>query len=449
MERKKGRGSAMDPKAAGQLPRVEEKKVGRGDRLATLRTWSRGRFYRIRLLLGRIHRQLKNVRGETQDVKLAAIMFTDMVGYSASAEKNETLALELLEELKRLLRPIFHKYRGQEIKTIGDAFLVEFTSVLEAVRCATEIAKTLANYNASADRNKQLRIRIGIHLGDIIHKNKDVFGVGVNIASRIEPWAEPGGICISQDVYSQIRHRPEFSTRSIGEQVLKNISSPMPLYKVLLGRTTGPRVPTGNGKTPPSSAAPGAVRVGRELAMVSQARSKDRRPVLAGVAVLLMLLLGTGSWDWFSDLKSKSIQPTEVKTISTPKTESVQPSKVVSKRPPKSESIRLAEVKNIYIEEMPNDLDKYLADEMGKEFEERLQPIGKVKKSDAILGLYDTASGAVVLYDKTKTQVLWAGKPPDRRNGLSELKPRGLKKLARGLMNQLARAIKKNQKSSS
>src|SRR6202047_3891383 len=133
-------------------------------------------------------------------------MFTDMVGYSALNQRDEKLAQELLEEHRQLLREIFPRFHGTEIKTIGDAFLVEFNSALEAAQCAIEIQRALAKRNADAPAERQIEIRIGIHIGDVVHRGGDVYGDGVNIASRIEPLAAAGGICVSMDVERQIPH---------------------------------------------------------------------------------------------------------------------------------------------------------------------------------------------------------------------------------------------------
>ena len=134
-------------------------------------------------------------------------MFTDMVGYSALAQRNEALALELLADQQRLLRPLFPKFNGREIKSTGDGFLVEFASALEAAQCGIEIQKTLAVHNATAVPERHLHIRIGIHLGDVVYREADMFGDGVNIAARIEPLAEAGGICLSGPVYDQVANK--------------------------------------------------------------------------------------------------------------------------------------------------------------------------------------------------------------------------------------------------
>src|SRR4029077_12701091 len=166
--------------------------------------------------------------------KLAAIMFTDMVGYSALSQRDSKLALELLKEHREILREIFPRFHGTEIKTIGDAFLVEFNSALEAAQCAIEIQRTLAKRDADAPAERQIQLRIGIHIGDVIHRENDVYGDGVNIASRIEPLANPGGICLSMDVERQIRNAVETRFEKLAPTELKNISVPMDLFRIVL-----------------------------------------------------------------------------------------------------------------------------------------------------------------------------------------------------------------------
>ena len=166
--------------------------------------------------------------------KLAAIMFTDMVGYSALSQRNEALALELLEEHRGALRELFPKHQGTEIKTTGDGFLVEFASALDAVRCAVEIQKALAERDQVQPAERQVRIRIGIHLGDIVRKQGDVYGDGVNIAARIEPLAEPGGICISNSVRDQIENKVEYALVRLSKPELKNIQTSVQVYRLML-----------------------------------------------------------------------------------------------------------------------------------------------------------------------------------------------------------------------
>ena len=140
-----------------------------------------------------------------EERRLAAIMFTDMVGYSALAQRDDKLALALLEEHRQLLREIFPRFHGIEIKTIGDAFLVEFGSALEAAQCAIEIQRTLAKRNHDVVADRRIELKIGIHIGDVMHRDGDVYGDGVNIAARLEGLALPGGVTVSDAVQSAAR----------------------------------------------------------------------------------------------------------------------------------------------------------------------------------------------------------------------------------------------------
>ncbi len=176
-----------------------------------------------------------------QQRRLAAIMFTDIVGYSAFTQQNEALALELLNTHFKLLRPIIKKYNGHEIKTIGDAFMVAFSSSLQGVQCAIEMQQILYARNLTVEEQEQIHIRIGIHLGDIEERDNDAFGDGVNIASRIEPFAEKGGICISRQVYDQVQNKLDERLASLGNKSLKNIQTPVEVFKVVASwETFGP-----------------------------------------------------------------------------------------------------------------------------------------------------------------------------------------------------------------
>jgi adenylate cyclase len=161
-------------------------------------------------------------------------MFTDLAGYTALTQRNEALAMQLLEEHRRIVRPFFPKHNGREVKTIGDAFLVEFESALEATRCAFDIQQSLSELNSGRQEDRRLLVRVGIHLGDVIHDQNDVYGDAVNIASRIEPLASPGGICVTQQVYDQIKNKFEFPLTTLGQKTLKNVSEPVEVYKVIL-----------------------------------------------------------------------------------------------------------------------------------------------------------------------------------------------------------------------
>ncbi len=166
--------------------------------------------------------------------KLAAIMFTDIAGYTALTQRDEALAMKLLEEHRALVRPFFPKHRGREVKTVGDAFLVEFDSALEAVRCAYDMQQSLHELNQGRSADRQALVRVGVHLGDVIHSQNDVYGDAVNVASRIEPLATPGGVCISEQVYDQVRNKLEFPMVSLGRKELKNVGEPVEVFKVVL-----------------------------------------------------------------------------------------------------------------------------------------------------------------------------------------------------------------------
>src|SRR5713101_7587559 len=160
-------------------------------------------------------------------------MFTDIVDYTTMSEKNEALALTLLEEHRQILRPVFARHGGREVKTIGDGFLVEFPSALEAVRCAQEIQGLMYNRNQNVPSERKILLRVAVHLGDVENRDGDVFGDAVNIASRIQSVADPGGICITQQVFDHIRKNEEFRTVALGQSQLKNLQTPTEVYKVL------------------------------------------------------------------------------------------------------------------------------------------------------------------------------------------------------------------------
>jgi len=161
-------------------------------------------------------------------------MFTDMVGYTALGQKNESLSLALVEEQRKLVRPILARHNGREIKTIGDAFLVELPSALEAVRCAYDIQRATREFNITLPSEKRIHLRVGIHIGDVVESQGDISGDAVNVASRIEPLAEDGGVCLTRQVYDHVQNKFELPLESLGSKSLKNVSLPLEVYRIVL-----------------------------------------------------------------------------------------------------------------------------------------------------------------------------------------------------------------------
>jgi TolB-like protein/Flp pilus assembly protein TadD len=164
-----------------------------------------------------------------------------MVGFSALAQRDEAMALELLEEHRSLLRAAFLKHQGREVKTIGDGFLVEFGSAVAAVNCAIEIQEAVARRNTDASADRLFTVRIGVHLGDVLLRGDDIVGDGVNIAARIEPLADSGGIAVTQQVYDQVYNKIPQTLVRIGEVELKNIKRPVEVYRIVIApKSTAP-----------------------------------------------------------------------------------------------------------------------------------------------------------------------------------------------------------------
>jgi len=155
--------------------------------------------------------------------ELAAIMFSDIVGYTAIMGRDEQLAMRALAAHRELLRSIVPRFNGRQVGEIGDGTLSSFHSAFDAVSCAREIQASLAG-------DSELRIRIGIHVGDVVFTNNTVLGDGVNVASRIHELAPPGGVCISERVFDDIRNKPGIQAQDLGQKTLKNVNRPIRAY---------------------------------------------------------------------------------------------------------------------------------------------------------------------------------------------------------------------------
>jgi class 3 adenylate cyclase len=162
----------------------------------------------------------------------SAIMLTDIVGYTRLMRANEERALQLLEEHNAIVRECVDKYSGFVAKVMGDAFLVEFFDPQQSVSCALEIQVRLQARNLSVPEERKVFLRIGLHYAQVTPVGSDIIGDGVNVVSRIEPMAEPGGICLSQSLYEKVKDRLVVGVRDLGPQVLKNIDEPVHLYQI-------------------------------------------------------------------------------------------------------------------------------------------------------------------------------------------------------------------------
>ena len=162
---------------------------------------------------------------ERVERRLAAILAADVAGYNRLMGGDEEGTLARLKALRReLAEPKIKEHHGRIVKTTGDGILVEFASVIDAVRCAVEMQRAMVDRNAEAPENKRIAFRIGVNLGDVIIDGDDIYGDGVNIAARLEALAEPGGICISRVVRDQIRDKLPYTFDDMGEQSVKNIA---------------------------------------------------------------------------------------------------------------------------------------------------------------------------------------------------------------------------------
>src|SRR5208282_4920746 len=158
--------------------------------------------------------------------ELAAIMFSDIAGYTAIMGRDEDEALRALDAHRELLRALMPKFNGRIVGEIGDGTLTSFHSAIDAVNCAREVQANLQDH-------PELKVRIGIHLGDVVFSNNTVLGDGVNVASRIHALAPPGGICVSSNVYDEVRNKPGSRLKDLGEQRLKNVSRPIRVYQIV------------------------------------------------------------------------------------------------------------------------------------------------------------------------------------------------------------------------
>ncbi len=225
----------------------------------------------------------------SENRKLAAILAADVVGYTRLAGADEDRVLARLRALRSdLIDPTIAVHRGRVIKRTGDGALVEFRSVVDAVRCAVEVQNGMVERNAGVPEDKRIDFRIGIHLGDVVEESDgDLMGDGVNIAARLESVAAPGAICLSEDAYRQVKSRLDLSVSDLGDTRLKNIAEPMRVYSLRVGAPAAKESPAAE-----PAAAPAA---------------KAERPALSIAVLPFLNMSGDAEQDYFADGISEDI----------------------------------------------------------------------------------------------------------------------------------------------
>jgi class 3 adenylate cyclase len=232
----------------------------------------------------------------TETRKLAAILAADVVGFSRLAGADEDRTLARLRALRSdLIDPTVAVHKGRVVKRTGDGFIVDFRSVVDAVRCAVEIQNSMIERNAGLAPDRRIDYRIGVHLGDVVEESDgDLMGDGVNIAARLESVAEPGTICLSEDAYRQVRSRLDVAVSDLGQTQLKNIAEPVRVYALQVGVSVQ-AVPTGFAASAATAAPspPAAIDDPSWMRRVRRARYASMTTlVIGGVLCLLATLVG-------------------------------------------------------------------------------------------------------------------------------------------------------------
>jgi adenylate cyclase len=226
--------------------------------------------------------------------KLAAILAADVAGYSRLTGLDEEGTLKRLRKLRReLINPAVSLHRGRVVKTTGDGILIEFPSVVDAMRCALDVQRGMASRNEEIPADQRIEFRVGINVGDVVVEGEDLLGDGVNVAARLEGIADPGGICISDAAYQQVRDKLELNFEDAGEQQLKNIVRPVRVYRVLLDGTKA-----------------------RSLSRFAALKRK-RAGALVLVCGLALLAIGGGATRWWQGILSGVVEPAERNSAKT------------------------------------------------------------------------------------------------------------------------------------
>jgi TolB-like protein/class 3 adenylate cyclase/Flp pilus assembly protein TadD len=224
--------------------------------------------------------------------KLTAILSADVVGYSRLMEDNEEATIQTINTYRNSISTLIQQHRGRVVDTTGDNLMAEFSSVVDAVKCAVETQKEMNERNADLPENRRMLFRIGVNLGDIVEEDNRIYGDGVNIAARLEGLAEAGGICISRTAYDQVKNKLELGYEYLDEHSVKNISEPVHVYRILME-------PEAAGK------------------VIGEKRKEKRRMALAAVIVLLIGVVGLAGWYLYIE-QAKRIEPASVETMAFP-----------------------------------------------------------------------------------------------------------------------------------
>jgi adenylate cyclase len=228
--------------------------------------------------------------------KLTTILCADVYGYSKLMEQDEVATLAMLKVCRDAIDGLIARHRGRVVSTAGDSLLADFPSVVEAVRCAVEIQQELAGRNRSLPDGRRMAFRIGINLGDVMVDRGDLYGEGVNVAARLEALAEPGGICISRTVYDQVRNKLTVGFDYLGDQPVKNISEPVPVFRIRLDGA-----PADAGRKP-DRAPPRSMTDLAASDRARRVRALRGRAIWAGLLIAFLLainlLSSPGHW-WF------------------------------------------------------------------------------------------------------------------------------------------------------
>ena len=226
--------------------------------------------------------------------KLAAILSADVEGYSRLMDDDEEATVRTLTSYRNAITDLTQQFRGRVVDSPGDNVLAEFTSVVDAVNCAVEIQRELAERNTELPYKRQMQFRIGVNLGDVIEEDGRIYGDGVNIAARVESLAEAGGICISGRAFDQVENKLGLEYENLGEHEVKNIARPIRVYRIL--------------------SYPGAAA--HRVAQAKESLGKKWRKIAISAVVLIAIVGGLAYWQFY--MRSPDVEPASVEKMAFP-----------------------------------------------------------------------------------------------------------------------------------